>query len=117
VFIGDDQETIRTEKPRKLRENGDFAPAASQENPVSPLFIFGNNSPTRENAEKNWRNLAPKRNGRNTIIGKKSIRKTRSRQLGTPKPDEPKFRLLLLTCTYVPTRLSKLFLKSSRVTC
>jgi hypothetical protein len=53
--MANDQEAIRTEKPRKLRENGDFVPAASQENPVSPQFIFGTNSPTRENAEKNGR--------------------------------------------------------------
>jgi hypothetical protein len=64
---------IRAEKYPNSRENGDFVPAASQENPVSPQFIFGNNSPTRENAETTKHFSHPKRDAPHNSRRKKRV--------------------------------------------
>jgi hypothetical protein len=50
--VGRHEVTIRPERPRIPREKRHRGSPAIQENPVSPQLIFGNNSPTLENAVK-----------------------------------------------------------------
>jgi hypothetical protein len=58
--LGEPDVTTRGQKRRFPRENERIALRVNQENPVSPQFIFGNNSRTREKAEKNGKISRPR---------------------------------------------------------